>query len=222
MPSAQFRGWTPEALAFYRGLEGDNSRQYWTEHKATFEREVRNPMLQLCAELEATYGTFHIFRPNRDVRFSRDKSPYKTAMGAVTEGQGGERYYVQVSADGLMAASGYYHMASDQLDRFREAVADNRAGPRLERAVAAVGKGGYDVGGEALKTAPRGYARDHPRVHLLRHKGMSVGRTFAPARWLATRGCLERITKTWSAGKEVNAWLNRHVGPSTELPPDVF
>jgi uncharacterized protein (TIGR02453 family) len=222
MSPARFRGWSPDALAFYRGLEADNSKQYWTDHKATFDHEVREPMQQLCDELESTYGTFHIFRPNRDVRFSRDKSPYKTALGAVTEGQGGERYYVQVSAEGLMAACGYYHMASDQLERFRASVADNRAGRSLDRAIEAVRNAGYDVGGEALKTAPRGYPRDHPRVHLLRYKGVTVGRTYAPASWLATRGCLERITKAWSAGKAINNWLNRHVGPSTELPPEAF
>ena len=91
--------------------------------------------LELCAELEGEYGSFHIFRPNRDVRFSRDKSPYKTAIGAVTEGRGGEAYYVQLSAEGLFAASGYYRMASDQLERFRVALDDTRAGRALERAL---------------------------------------------------------------------------------------
>jgi uncharacterized protein (TIGR02453 family) len=177
-------------------------------------------MLQLCSELETTFGTFHVFRPNRDVRFSRDKSPYKTAIGAVTEGRGGEAYYLQLSAEGLFVASGYYRMATDQLTRFRLAVDDARTGRALERALADSQASGYQVGGQALKTAPRGFARDHPRVELLRYKGVSVGRSFAPARWLNTRACLTRITDTWNAADTVNRWLNRNVGPSTEPPPD--
>ena len=128
MPSTSFRGWPAEALAFYRGLESDNSKAYWSAHKASYDDDVRRPMAELCAELEHDYGSFHVFRPNRDVRFSRDKSPYKTAIGAVTEGRGGEAYYVQLSAEGLFAASGYYRMATDQLERFRAAVDDTRAG----------------------------------------------------------------------------------------------
>jgi uncharacterized protein (TIGR02453 family) len=174
----------------------------------------------LCHELEERYGTFHLFRPNRDVRFSRDKSPYKTATGAVTEGPGGEAYYVQISAEGLMVASGYYRMAPDQLARYRAAVDDARTGRALERALADVAGAGLDVGGEALKTSPRGYPRDHPRVGMLRHKGVTVGRTFPVARWLGTRQCLERITTTWDRAARVNAWLNRCVGPSTEAPDE--
>ena len=218
MPPTSFRGWPDEALAFYRGLETDNSKAYWTAHKSSYDDDVRRPMAELCAELEGEYGSFHIFRPNRDVRFSRDKSPYKTAIGAVTEGRGGEAYYVQLSAEGLFAASGYYRMASDQLERFRAALDDTRAGRALERALAEVSQQGYQVGGQALKTAPRGFARDHPRVGLLRHKGVTVGRSFPPARWLGTRACLTRIIGVWAAAATVNRWLNRHVGPSTEPP----
>jgi uncharacterized protein (TIGR02453 family) len=218
--SSDFRGWPAEALAFYRGLEADNSKAYWLANKARYDEHVRRPMEELCELLEPTYGRFHIFRPNRDVRFSRDKSPYKTAMAAVTEGEGGEAYYVQLSAAGLFVASGYYRMAADQLTRYRSAVDDRRTGPMLERALAELRAHGYEVGGEALKTAPRGFARDHPRVALLRHKGVTVGRTYGPARWLSTRACRTRITDVWSAAVAVNRWLNRHVGPTTEPPPD--
>ncbi len=113
-------------------------------------------------------------------------------------------------------------MASDQLVRFRDAVDDNRAGRALERALADVRNEGFQVSGQALKTAPRGFARDHPRVELLRHKGVTVGRSYPPARWLSTRACLTRITDVWSAAATVNRWLNRHVGPSTEPPPDAL
>ncbi len=221
MPSSGFRGWPAEALTFYRGLEADNSKAYWIATRRPTTSDVRRPMVELCNELEASYGTFHVFRPNRDVRFSRDKSPYKTAMGAVTEGPGGEAYYVQISADGLMVASGYYRMATGSTRaipcRRRRPTVPGRA---LERALTALSDAGYQIGGEALKTAPRGFPRDHPRVGLLRHKGVTVGRSYPPARWLGTRGCRTRITDVWAAAGTVHRWLNRHVGPSTEPPSE--
>jgi uncharacterized protein (TIGR02453 family) len=220
---ATFSGWPVEALAFYEGLAADNSRSYWMEHKAVYDSAVKGPMLALAEQVEAEFGPLHIFRPHRDVRFSKDKQPYKTAIGAVTEGEKGEMYYVQLSAEGLMAAAGYYSMAADQLARFREAVADDVLGAevaaRCEELVAA----GYSLGaiGE-LKTAPKGYPRDHPRVELLRRKGLMAARSFAPARWLGTKAALKRVVDTWRGTAALNEWLNAHVGPSTLEPEDAW
>ena len=214
-----FRGWPAEAIAFYEGLEADNSKAYWTANKATYEECVRAPFLALADEVRDEVGELRLFRPYRDVRFSKDKTPYKTAAGAAGELQGGSVVYVQLSAAGLFVASGYYQPAADQLERFRVAVADDRSGPQLEEVVASLRQQGFDIGGEALKVAPRGFARDHPRVALLRHKGVTAGRTFAPARWLSTAKARDRVLDTWRAAAPLHAWLDHHVGPST-LPPD--
>ena len=155
-----FPGWPVEALEFYEGLEIDNTKAYWTDHKAVYEDQVRAPMEALLADLAAEFGEGKIFRPYRDVRFSADKSPYKTAMGARLGGGG----YVQLSSEGLAAGLGTYVMAKDQLERFRRAVADDRTGVELEAVVEQVRGSGIDVTGrEVLKTAPRGYPKDHPR-----------------------------------------------------------
>ena len=77
-----FRGWGPEALEFFEGLEADNSKSYWQKNKSTYETKVLAPMQELLAELEPEWGEGRIFRPYRDIRFSADKSPYKTMMGA--------------------------------------------------------------------------------------------------------------------------------------------
>jgi uncharacterized protein (TIGR02453 family) len=220
MPDGRFRGWPSRALEFYAGLEADNSKAYWLAHRDVYDRDVRGPTVALLEELAPTYGEFHLFRPNRDVRFSKDKSPYKTAIAAVTEGEGGEHYYVQFSAEGLFVGVGLYHMAADQLARYREAVDDERTGSALRRIVDSLTAKGFTIGGEQLKTAPRGYPRDHPRVALLRHKGMYAGRSHAPAAWLSTRACISRITKAWEGAAPLNSWLGRHVGPSTEPPWD--
>ena len=102
-----FRGWPSEALEFYEGLSADNSKTYWTEHKAVYETQAHAPMADLLAELEPEFGPGKIFRPYRDVRFSADKSPYKTHLGAWLEAGG----YLQLSADGLAAGCGMYEMA---------------------------------------------------------------------------------------------------------------
>jgi len=219
MAALAFRGWSDAALAFYRRLEADNTRDFWTANKATYEGEVREPFEALSELVADEFGPLRIFRPNRDVRFSKDKSPYKTNCYAVAEGEGGEAFYVALSADGLTAASGYWMMANDQLARYRAAVVDDAAGPALEGIVADLAKAKLAVEGHALKTAPRGFARDHPRIELLRMKSVAVMRSFEPATWLATKAAAKRITDLWRAAGPMNAWLGQHVGPSTE-PPD--
>jgi uncharacterized protein (TIGR02453 family) len=213
-----FTGWPPAALDFYRDLEQDNSRAFWTAHKDVYERDVRAPFEALGELVAEEFGPLKVFRPNRDVRFSKDKSPYKTRCYAVTEGEGGEAYYVEVSTKGLVVASGYWMMANDQLERYRAAVDDDRTGPALERIVTELRSGQLAVESHGLKTAPRGYPRDHPRIELLRHKSMAAVRTFPPAAWLATPAAADRIIGTWRAARPLNEWLGRHVGPSTEPP----
>ena len=104
-----------EAVEFYEGLVADNSKTYWQDHKPVYDTCVRAPMEALLAELAAEFGQGRLFRPHRDVRFSADKSPYKTHIGAMI----GDLAYVQVSADGLGVGRGMYMMAADQLDRYR-------------------------------------------------------------------------------------------------------
>lgn len=214
-----FTGFTDEAFGFYERLQADNSRAFWQAHKHVYATAVRAPLDALLGELDA-YGPFHVFRPYKDVRFSKDKIPYKDHQGAYGESEGGAGFYVQVSATGLMAATGYYAMASDQLARFREAVDHKARGGEIERLVAALGRKGFTAGsiGE-LKTAPRGYPKQHPRIALLRRKGLMVFRSWEPAPWMATRSLVTRVRDAWEAGAAMNAWLDTHVGPST-LAPD--
>src|SRR3989442_352040 len=105
-----FNGWPEEALDFYDGLAADNSKTYWAKHRATYDEKVLGPMAELVEELAPEFGAAKIFRPYRDVRFSKDKDPYKTNIGAVV-GSG----YIQLSASGLAAGDGMYAMAPDQL-----------------------------------------------------------------------------------------------------------
>ncbi len=221
-PSGEFTGWRPEAFEFYEELEADNTRWFWQTHRSTYDHEVRAPFLALSDAVAAEFGPLHLFRPHRDVRFSRDKSPYKTQQGAVTEGPGGEIHYVQLSADALFVGGGYHQMTPDQLRRFRSAVDDDGTGPELEAIVSDLRGRGYAIGGSALKTAPRGYPRDHERIRLLRHKGLTMGREFEPAPWMGTSGALDRIVAVWRDSRPMAGWLNTHVGPPEEKPPEEF
>jgi uncharacterized protein (TIGR02453 family) len=216
-----FRGWPQDALDFYAGLEADNSKTFWLAHKQTYDECVKAPFLALSEEIEGEFGPLHVFRPNRDIRFAKDKSPYKTAAAAVTESEGGAAYYVQVSSEGLYVGSGYYHLAPDQLERYRAAVADSKSGPKLAAAVAGLRKNRYEVASrESLQRAPRGFPPDHPRVDLLRMKGMHVGRNFGASAWVHTSRALDRIVTAWRDAASANRWLDKYVGPSTIAPPE--
>src|SRR5687767_12815653 len=122
-----FRGWPEDALAFYAGLEADNSRSYWQAHKSTYDESVKAPFAALSEVVAKEFGALRLFSAQRDTRVSKDKTPYKSAQGAVTEDRGGTMYYVAFSAEGLYAGSGYYMFAPDQLERWRKAVADGKS-----------------------------------------------------------------------------------------------
>jgi uncharacterized protein (TIGR02453 family) len=203
-----FDGWPEEALEFYEGLAADNSKTYWTAHKAVYEDAVLRPMTGLLEDLAAEFGEAKIFRPYRDVRFSPDKSPYKTHIGAVI-GTG----YIQLSAEGLATGDGMYGMSPGQLDRYRRAVASDRTGPGLQQVIAAIEEQGIGVSGrDVLKTAPRGYPADHPRIGLLRYKGVVAWNQWPVEPWLETAAARDRVAGFLRTTRPLSRWLGTHVG----------
>ncbi len=214
--TGSFAGFGEDLPVFFEGLEADNSRVYWTDHKAVYDLQVRGPLEALLADLEPEFGRAKIFRPHRDVRFSKDKSPYKTAASAVVHGDDGDgSLYVQVDATGLMVGGGYYVMASDQVARYREAVAGSRTGAALVRAITSLETVGWSRGGEQLKRAPRGTDPDHPRIDLLRHKGLAMFRQYEHEDWFFDQRAADVVAGSWRALAPLNRWLAKHVGTST-------
>jgi uncharacterized protein (TIGR02453 family) len=210
-----FQGWPEEALDFYEGLEADNSRTYWTRHKKIYEEKVLGPMTELLAELAAEFGDAKIFRPYRDVRFSKDKSPYKTNIGA-SVGSG----YIQLTAQGLAAGHGMYSMAPGQLERYREAVASDRTGEQLADVIRAVERRGISVHSrDSLKTAPRGYPADHRRIGLLRRKGLFAWKEWPVEPWLGTAAARMHIASFLVATRPLCAWLDTHAGATEAEGP---
>jgi uncharacterized protein (TIGR02453 family) len=207
-----FRGWPAEAIEFYEGLEADNSKTYWNQNKSVYEKCVLQPMTELLEELAPEFGAAKLFRPYRDVRFSANKTPYKTAIGA-TLGPGG---YVQLSAEGLAAGSGMWMMAPDQLERYRMAVAAETTGQSLTGVLTALRAAGIQAEGhDSLKTAPKGYPKDHPRIELLRYKGVTSWKQWPPGAWLGKPGAKDRVIEFLRRSRPLQDWLEANVGSST-------
>ncbi|GGP49472.1 DUF2461 domain-containing protein [Saccharothrix coeruleofusca] len=209
----EFKGFGEYAIDFYDGLVVDNTKAYWEDHKQTYLDDVRAPMEALLAVLEPEFGRGKVFRPYRDVRFSKDKRPYKDHCGGVVElGRGGGGYYVQVGTEGLMVAGGSFAMASDQLARYRESVADDRRGGELVKIIAKLARKGWEIRGEQLKRPPRGVDPDHPRLDLLRRKAIYAAKVWEPDDTLHEPGCLDRVRQGWRELIALNEWCADHVG----------
>jgi uncharacterized protein (TIGR02453 family) len=219
MSSSRFDGFPDDTFAWFDGLERDNSKAYYTEQRPIYDVHVRGALEAMLTELAAELGgELKLFRQNRDVRFAADKSPYKTTTYGVIMNRPDAQasLYAQLSSFGLFAGTGYYVLAADQLERFRRAIADDRTGAAAQEAVDAVEAGGIEVFGEQLKTAPRGFDRDHARARLLRHKALFGGKRLEPGNdGIARTKALRHVRGTWEACTPITAWLVEHVGPST-------
>jgi uncharacterized protein (TIGR02453 family) len=202
-----FTGFPRESVQFFKQLASNNNRDWFLPHKDTYERACRAPMQALVAELEPGFGKGRISRIYRDVRFSRDRAPYKTYIAA---GVGG--HYISLSAEGLYVGAGLYRPDPAVLQRFRAAIDDDTTGHQLQAIVSSLRRKRYEVAShETVSSAPRGYALDHPRIHLLKMKDIFAGRLFAPAPWLSTAKARERIERVMTDTGAFVGWLRQHV-----------
>jgi uncharacterized protein (TIGR02453 family) len=207
--TAAFTGIPIAALDFYEDLEADNSKTFWTAHKSVYDESVRAPLEALGTALAAEFGPPKVFRPYRDVRFAKDKTPYKTNQGVSF---GDSARYLHISAAGLFVAGGYWDTSSPQVAKLREAVADDRTGLQLEKALAAVRRAGFEIGGNTLSRVPTGYPKDHARAELLKHKSLTGHRELGAPAWLPTKKAVGEVTKAFRALSPLVDWLEDHVG----------
>jgi uncharacterized protein (TIGR02453 family) len=203
-----FTGFPTAALDFYDDLEMDNTKTFWNEHKHVYEESVKAPMTELLAELEAEFGAAKLFRPYRDVRFAKDKTPYKTHQGAFIDLGPSTGWYVQVSAPGVRVGAGFYEASAERLARMRTAIDDTRRGTDLEKLLAKLQKAGWTLGGEKLKTSPRGWDADHPRIDLLRHKSMTLGKSYGFEPIIHTPDLVAQIRRDWRATRPFLDWID--------------
>ncbi|HVT65376.1 MAG TPA: DUF2461 domain-containing protein [Mycobacteriales bacterium] len=204
-----FSGIPIAALDFYEDLEADNTKTFWNANKAVYEESVKAPMLELAALLGPEFGEGKFFRPYRDIRFSKDKTPYKTHQGVVFHDSS---RYVQISAAGLWVGGGYWHTTSAQVGRMRRAIDDDLSGKALENAIATVRKSGLTINGEQLTRVPSGFEKEHPRADLLRYKSLTCGRDFGSPAWLSTKKAHTEVVKAWRSMTPLIDWLAKYVG----------
>jgi uncharacterized protein (TIGR02453 family) len=209
---AGFEGFPVAALDFYDDLEVDNTKSFWEAHKATYDEAVRAPMAALMAALEPEFGDAKIFRPYRDVRFAKDKTPYKTHQGGFVQAGPATGWYVQVSAAGVRVSVGYYHAEKEPLAAIRRGIDDDLIGPALLRIVRRLEKAGWERGGETLKTTPRGYDADHPRIDLLRHKSLTFTKDYGFDELVHTPELEQQVRADWRAGRPLVEWVLDRVG----------
>lgn len=171
MTAPLFKGFAPEAFAFFDELYFTQERAWFLANKSVYDKMVKAPMLDLLADLSAELARRKvplqadpkraIFRIHRDVRFARDKRPYKTHIGAVLTRDGSKQspglLYVHVDPTGSWAGSGFYHLPDDGLAAVRGRIATRPQ--EFRRMIATLGDAGLAlaVDDEALKRKPRGF-----------------------------------------------------------------
>lgn len=212
-----FTGFAPQAFTFYEKLTVNNSRTWWNEHRGEHETYVRAPLQALLDEI-APEGAPRIYRPYRDVRFSKDKAPIKDHQGAIVQVEDAIGYYVQVSASGVMVAAGWYAPLGRQVEAYRRAV-EGPAGAVLEGLMAKLPKK-YVIDADPVATRPRGVPADHPRLALLRNRRLIAVATYDIEPWVHTRAARTRINKDWQAMAPLVEWLIDHVGPAAAPETD--
>jgi uncharacterized protein (TIGR02453 family) len=210
-----FEGFPERALDFYEGLLADNSKAYWADHKAVYDAAVRAPMQALLDELGPEFGEAKLFRPYRDVRFSKDKTPYKTAAAAAIGDDVEGGLYLQLSAEGLLVAGGAHGLATDQARRLRGAIAEDRPGRALVGVLDRLRAEGFTAEGERLKRVPAEFGAGHPRADLLTLKTLFAWQRIEPGDWLHAPAARDIVATAWRQLQPLNDWLRQHVGPST-------
>ncbi|WP_019144396.1 DUF2461 domain-containing protein [Aeromicrobium massiliense] len=206
----EFTGFPEAALDFYDDLELDNSKTFWDAHKQVYDTAVAAPMRALVAQLEPEFGPARVYRPYRDLRFSKDKTPYKTHQGAFVANGPSTGYYVQVGAPGVRVGVGFYDASPARLASIRDAMAEERRGQELLDVIAALEADGWERRGERVKTSPRGWSADHPRIGLLRHKSLSMTKEYGFEPFIHTAELVDRVRADWRAGAPFLDWVLRY------------
>ncbi len=218
MLDAPFTGFGSRAVDLLRELAADNSKSWYETNRDAFRVQVRLPMERLIGEAAERYGGgVKLFRQHRDVRFAKDKSPYKTSTyGLVTGLPEGRALYAALTQNGFYAGTGVYQMAPDQLRRFRAAVDAEGSGEELRTILDRLRAAGLEVSGDSLSGAPRGVPRDHPRIELMRRKSLTAGARLDVDAVRDGRRPLEHAFRTWDTAAPLTDWLATHVGAAEE------
>ena len=214
-----FTGFPKEAFEFLTGLEQDNTRVYWQEHNEIWQAVIRPTMRSLMDELEPFFGPLRMYRPNRDIRFSHNKDPYKTWVGITTQGTGpgGIGLFFAIEPHSMRMSAGSGAFAGDQIKEYRRSLDNPVAGPKFERIISRIKQAGYTLSSgrkPPLVQMPRGYDADHPRAAYLKWRGVVLRHQIPYEDWFGSPVVLDHIIKVWSAGLPLIEWVQEYVGPT--------
>ena len=234
---SEFTGFRPAALTFLRRLARHNDREWFAQHRPTYEVEVRQPLAALVEDVDVRLASIapeivgdpkrSLFRIHRDVRFSSDKSPYKThaacwfhhvdagrGVGRATTAHGGAGFYLDIGPTGSSIGGGIWMPPRPTLARIRARI-DEEPGAlsRILRAPALRRYGG--LAEEAmLARMPRGYDAAHPAAELLRHQSFTVGRTLTERELFSPR-LPDLLAREYGRMLPLVRWLNGSLGLRT-------
>jgi len=220
-----FGGFPKDALRFFKNLQNNNEREWFQDHKAEYEEHVLGPALDFVevagAELKKLSrgiqadprrnGSGSIMRLHRDVRFSKDKSPYKAWLGInFWEGKGKKTecpgFYFHMDGKGAFVCGGIHGFPKPMLSEYRKAVVDPRRGRKLTEAIAELPKG-CSLEGVQYKRVPRGVDPDHERADLLLHGGLYAMSATIPAATVTSGKLLSECLKQWKKMMALERWL---------------
>ncbi len=204
---------TKDSFRFLELLEGNNYKEWWYENKKDYERYVKEPLKNLANDVGIIYGEPHIFRPNRDVRFSKDKSPYKTnASFYISDTFGG--LYFELSKTGITVGGGLYEPQTDQLEAWRQ-LFDTAKAIKIKDLLHKASKQDFALMQEgALKTAPRGWTPDHPEIEYLRLKHAVITKHYSYDSWIGNPNIFDELMKNYQLVHDWNMQLKLYVGES--------
>lgn len=219
-----FAGFADREGRFFRALAKNQDREWFAQHRAEYDDGWLAPMQALLSEVRdrllpaykrEDLAAPKVFRIHRDVRFSKDKAPYKTHIGGylALDGTGAgpsaaAALYFHVAADELFVAAGQYMMDGEQLKRFRAAIVDAKRGKQLATLLGKLGRGGFRVGSyEQLQRVPRGFDPEHPQADLLRRKGLIVSFPSPPRALLVSRKLVDWLVTHAKSTVPLVEWL---------------
>lgn len=216
-------GLPKELFTYLEDLGRNNTREFWSTNKHMWEQAVKAPMEALLADLSGDFPPLRLFRPQRDLRYTKDKSPYKLFTGATSDATavGGSGYHLHIDADGLTIACGAMLMSPAELGRFRMAIDDPRSGASFSHLCASLAAASLPVGAglkPALKRTPAGFSAEHPRSQFLRWKGAAMEAEFETSAWMHTPELADRIRTAWHGAAPFMEWMNTHVSNDVRGP----
>jgi len=212
--TTSFTGFGKDLIKYYTQLEANNNREWFHAHRGMYDENVAVPLTKIAAALSAGYEPVKVYRPYRNVRFWPDLPPLNEHASLTANAEANSAYYLRIDADGMLLGAGNWQPTKAQLMQFRVIASTDSGAQAIRSVLAEVQTCGFELSTEnAVKSAPRGYAKDDPNIDLLRLKSLSLSAHFAPGAWLYSSDCLTKVLLGWQTLAPWIDWLRSNLPP---------